>query len=163
MKSIVFPNKKYPMKIRLLLIVIASLLLCSCANKTHDDSYTAALANAATSSSQSLVRLKAIEQAANPPQSVAEPPDPATYGMAMPITIDWNGPIKPLVKKIATTTNYKLRVLGTAPAIPIIISISAKDVAIGDVLRDVGYQCGNRAQVVVFPSTHTIELRYAKT
>jgi defect-in-organelle-trafficking protein DotD len=33
---------------------------------------------------------------------------------------------------------------------------------LADVLRDVGYQCGRRATIVVYPESRVIELRYAK-
>ncbi|MBN1684886.1 MAG: type IVB secretion system lipoprotein DotD [Gammaproteobacteria bacterium] len=120
------------------------------------------LAESATSVSQSLTQLKATEQAANPPISVAEPPSPDTYGMGMPTSIDWNGPIEPLIKQIAIITNYTVRTEGKTPSLPIIINVSAKDTPVGEILRDISYQCGDRAQIVVFPSTHVIELRYAQ-
>jgi defect in organelle trafficking protein DotD len=124
------------------------------------DAYVA-LAEAASSVSQSLTALHETEQAANPPKSISEPPMPASYGMAMPASIDWNGPIEPIVKQIAAATNYQFRTLGRKPSIPILVNVSAKDEAIGDILRDIGYQASNKASVIVFPSTHTIELRYA--
>ncbi|MCL5261667.1 MAG: DotD/TraH family lipoprotein, partial [Gammaproteobacteria bacterium] len=77
-------------------------------------------------------------------------------------SIDWSGPVGPLVKKIATASNYKLRVLGTPPAIPILVSISAKDTPLADILRDATFQCGNKANIVVYPASRTIELRYVK-
>ena len=91
-----------------------------------------------------------------------QPPDPATYGMAIPISLTWSGPVEALVRQIADSTHYKLRVLGESPAIPILVSITAKNKIMGDVLRDAGYQCGKRAKIIVFPSTRIIELQYAK-
>ena len=64
--------------------------------------------------------------------------------------------------QIAIASNYRLTVLGTAPAIPVLVTVYSKNVMLGDVLRDVGYQGGRRAQVVVYPDSRTIELRYAK-
>jgi defect-in-organelle-trafficking protein DotD len=67
-----------------------------------------------------------------------------------------------LLRQIARAANYRVRVLGTAPAIPVIVTIYEKRVKLGDALRDVGYQCGRRATVVIFPESRVIELRYAK-
>lgn len=120
-----------------------------------------ALAESASSVSQSLTHLAQTEQAANPPRSVSTPPNPASYGMGMKASIDWNGPVQPAVQQLTNAANYKLRVLGKAPAIPIIVSVSAKNASVGNILRDIGYQSKNRAKIVVFPSTHTVELRYA--
>lgn len=158
------------MKTKLIfLLSILGLLLSGCARHKVDNSAEAtanheaymALAEAAGSVGQSLTRLGGIEQAAMPPQTVTEPPLPSSYGMAIPASIDWNGPIEPLVKQIAEATHYQLRVLGKAPAIPVIVSITAENASMGDILRDIGYQAGRHADVVVFPSTKTVELRYA--
>lgn len=148
------------MNFKIFLIALSSLFLVACTAKKQDNSYNS-LAQAADSINQSLIDLKETEQAAYPPQSVAEPPSPSTYGMAVPTSIDWDGPVEPLVKQIAQVANYQLRVLGTKPTIPIIVSVSAQNTPIGDILRNVGYQCGNKAMIVVFPSTRIIELRYA--
>jgi defect in organelle trafficking protein DotD len=150
------------MKVKVLFLISCSFLLCACAKKPIDNSYLT-LENAANSINQSLVSLKETEQAAYPPQTVAEPPSPNTYGMAIPTSLDWDGPVEPLVKQIAYAANYQVHTLGKKPTIPIIVSVSAKDELIGNILRNVGYQCGNRASIVVFPSTRIIELRYTNS
>ncbi|HCU05449.1 MAG TPA: LuxR family transcriptional regulator [Coxiellaceae bacterium] len=120
-----------------------------------------ALAEAADSVSESLNQLGATEQSAYPAQTVSEPPNPSSYGMEVPTSIDWNGPVEPLVRQIAQATSYQLKVLGKAPSIPIIVTASEKNTPVGDILRDIGYQCGKRASVIVYPSRRIIELRYA--
>jgi len=161
--------KKISIVKKLGIMISGSILLAACAhtNMPNDEnaahSSNVALAEAASSVSESLTQLGATEQAARPPINVTEAPNPASYGMEMPTSIDWDGPIGPLVQQIANATNYKLKVLGKSPAIPIIVSISAKNTPIGDVLRNAGYQSAKKAAIVVFPSTHTIELRYANS
>jgi defect-in-organelle-trafficking protein DotD len=118
------------------------------------------LTEAATSVTHSLHQLAEIEEASKPAQPHLPPPDPASYGMEGLASIDWNGPIEPLVTQVATASHYRLRVLGNEPAIPIIVSLSKKNVPLADVLRDAGLQAGSRAEVIVFPSSKTIELRY---
>ena len=156
-------------KLLFALVTGCILTLCSCSKREPivlppppepDHSAVIALSEAASSVSQSLTDLKATEQAAMPPKSVSTPPSPASYGMGIPATLDWNGPVEPLVAQIANATNYSLKILGTEPSIPIIVTISAKNEAIGNVLKDAGYQCGNRAQIIVYPSIRQIELRY---
>jgi defect-in-organelle-trafficking protein DotD len=120
-----------------------------------------AMAESANSVSQSLTHLAQTEQAAHPPRSVSTPPRPASYGMGMKASINWNGPVQPVVSQLANAANYKLRVLGKAPAVPVIVSVSTKNASVGNILRDIGYQSKKRARIVVFPSQHTIELRYA--
>lgn len=127
---------------------------------THD-AYVA-LAETADSVSRTLTDLKSTEQAAKPPKSLAPLPNPSTYGMSMLASIDWNGPVKPIVQQIANATGYQLHVLGREPSIPIVVSVRTENEPIGYILRDIGYQCGSRADIVLFPSRHIIELRYAQ-
>ncbi len=118
------------------------------------------LAEAASSVSHSLVQLAAVEQAANPQAAVKPPPDPASYGMGNLVSIDWSGPIEPLVSRVANASGYKLKVLGREPSIPIMVTMLAHNTPLGDVLRDAGFQAGSRADIIVFPSRRVVELRY---
>lgn len=157
------PNMNHKLGI----VAFFSFLLCACAApkppKGYDVSKSeASLAEASYSVSRSIVDLAETAQAAHPLPALAPPPSPATYGMAGLTTVDWSGPVEPLLKQMANASNYRLRVLGTAPAIPVIVTMYAKNVMLGDILRDVGYQCGRRASVVIYPETRVIELRYAK-
>jgi defect-in-organelle-trafficking protein DotD len=129
--------------------------------QTADRRAYSALAESAESVSQSMANLGQTQQAANPPKSVTTPPNPASYGMGMKASINWNGPVQPVVRQLANAANYKLKVLGKKPSIPVNVSVSAKQKPVGDILRNIGYQSGNKAKIVVYPSKHTIELRYA--
>ncbi len=82
-------------------------------------------------------------------------------GMSGTADIDWTGPIEPLVRKLADMTDYKLKILGNAPAIPIIVSIFENKAVIADILKNAGMQAGKRANIVVFPANRVIEVRYA--
>jgi defect in organelle trafficking protein DotD len=146
--------------------IVLPLALSACtptAPKTFDTSENdASLAEASYSVSRSLVDLAETAQAAHPLPKLAPPPSPASYGMGMPTSIDWSGPVEPLLKQVARTADYRLRTLGTPPGIPVIVTVYTKNQMLGDVLRDIGYQCGRRASVVIFPESRVIELRYAK-
>lgn len=155
------------MNYRIGLITFLTLLLYACAAPPQPRGYDvskneASLAEASYAVSHSIVDLAETAQAAHPLPDVAPPPSPATYGMGGLTSVDWSGPVGPLLKQIAKASNYRCRVLGTEPAIPVLVTIYAKNVMLGDILRDVGYQCGRRASVLVFPETRVIELRYAK-
>lgn len=143
------------------------LILSACANPpapkpTYLGKTETSLAEASYSVSRSIVDLAETEQAADPNLSLEPPPSPASYGMGGLSTIDWSGPVEPLLRQIANASNYRVRVLGTQPAIPVLVTVNAKNQMLGDILRDVGFQCGRRASVVVFPGSRVIELRYAK-
>lgn len=156
------------MKTGVCLLFCAFFLLSACHTPpppppSYDvNSSQASLAEASYSVSRSLVDLAEMAQAAHPLQNATAPPHPATYGMAGLTTIDWSGPVEPLVRQVARAAHYRVRVLGTCPAIPVIVTIYTKNAMLGDILRDIGYQCGRRAAIMVFPESRIIELRYAK-
>lgn len=155
------------MNLRPWLAALLSLGLYACANPpppnpNYLNKTESSLAEASFSVSRSIVDLAETEEAANPGPRYEEPPAPASYGMGGLTTIDWSGPIEPLLRQIANASSYRLRVLGPAPSIPVLVTVNAKNVMLGDILRDTGYQCGKRASVLVFPNSRVIELRYAR-
>lgn len=153
--------KKHPVAF---LIFLASLGLGLYGCKTitppaYDyDPATGKLAEAATSVSHSLVRLAEVEQAQLPPKKMRLP----NLDMPELISVDWSGPVEPLLRKMANASGYRLRVLGVQPAIPVLVTISAYNTPMSDVLRDVAFQCKTKADVVTFPDKRIIELRYAR-
>lgn len=149
-----------------LLTILSIVILNGCATKCCPpprglSNPEASLSEASYNISRSIVSLAESAQAARPLPCLEPPPDPASYCMAFPTSVDWSGPIEPLVKEIARAADYRVRVVGSRPAIPVLVTVYAKNTMLGDVLRDVGYQAGRRAAVVVFPDSRVIELRYA--
>lgn len=155
------------MKYRFILVNIFFLLLYACAVPKPPSGYDvsrseASLAEASYSVSRSIVNLAEVAQAAHPLPDLGPPPNPATYGMGGTTSVDWSGPAEPLVCQMAKVAGYRVRVLGSRPAIPVLVNISVKNGILGDILRDIGYQCGRRATLVVYPESRVIELRYAR-
>ena len=155
------------MKYTMVLIAVCAFLLSACASSPQPPSSNinateASLAEASYSVSRSVVDIAETVQAAHPMPRLGAAPNPVAYGMGGLTTVDWSGPVEPLLKQLSRASNYRLAVLGTRPAIPVLVTIYAKNTMLGDIVRDVGYQCGERATVVVYPESSTIELRYAK-
>lgn len=118
------------------------------------------LAEAATSVSNSMITLEGINKAKYP-QFQKKLPSASSFGMYQLTSIDWTGPIGPIVSKIALAANYQLSVLGNPPAIPVIIAIHAQNLSLGEILRNIDYQAGEKAYIYVNSKTRTIELRYS--
>lgn len=118
------------------------------------------LAEAAVSVSQSLDCLAEIEKAAHPCARLPPPIDAPGYGLACLASVDWVGPVEPLVRRIAEATHYCVRVLGREPAIPVLVSINAKHIPFADILRNISLQIHKKACIVIYPNSRTIELRY---
>jgi len=80
--------------------------------------------------------------------------------MSRLVSIDWAGPVEPLVKQLAENTQLRLKVIGKEPAIPVLVSLRKRDTSVYEVLQDVRGQVGDRADIMVFPSSGVIELHY---
>ncbi len=153
------------MNLKLVFIILSGIALSACASSplpSKPDGSNTQLAEASYSVSRAIVDLSETAQAARPMPDLEPPPNPASYGMDALTSVDWSGPIEPLVKQLASAANYRLSVLGTKPGIPVLVTLYKKNTMLADILRDAGYQCGRRATVVVFPESRVIELRYAK-
>jgi defect-in-organelle-trafficking protein DotD len=153
-------------KLTILFILTSLLALVGCAPRPTQTVATtetdASLAEASYAVSRSMTRLSETAQAAHPLPRLAPSPNPASYGMGGITSVDWSGPVEPLVREMAKVTGYHLRVLGKEPAIPLLVSVYSQNTMIADILRDVGYQCGRRATIAVYPDDRIIELRYAR-
>lgn len=151
-------------KLCLLLIVLSLEGCCTqrCPPPTSiepNDSATIQLAEAAASISRSLTQLSAMQQANTPTPSVCLPITRACE-MQNLVSVDFAGPIGPLIDRIGCMANYRVRKLGRPPAIPVLIAINARNTPLADVLRDVAFQAGTKACVVVYSDCRIIELRY---
>ncbi|OGT48796.1 MAG: hypothetical protein A3E82_08270 [Gammaproteobacteria bacterium RIFCSPHIGHO2_12_FULL_38_11] len=128
--------------------------------ETTNQEAQAQIAEAATAVGQSLQELSAVQMTVHPPQKLQKPFNPKAIGMSKLASVSWTGPVKPLLKKIAQATNYKLRVIGREPNLPVLVSIDVNNKPIADILRNVMYQVVMKANIAVYPKSHTIELRY---
>lgn len=131
------------------------------ANNPADDA-TIKLAEAAVSVSDSMLEMNRVEKVIHPPQLDNVLTIPNACNLQARASIDWSGPIEELTERIAKAAHYRLRVLGQLPSLPILISISAKDKSLAELLRDIDYQAGKRAYIHVYPNCQVVELRYAK-
>lgn len=129
-----------------------------------DASAEGQVADAAISASGSLQELSAIDMANSQAKKhrLKKPWDSHLVGMDQRGSVDWNGPVEPIVKKIAKASGYHVHVMGSAPAIPVLVNIVMVNDTMGDMLRNVMYQVHNKASIGVYPKTRTIELRYFK-
>lgn len=130
-------------------------------NPSADDA-AVQLAEAASSVSQSLTDLTALEKAASPPINCKCLAYPTSSDLCQLVSIDWSGPIEPLLRRVAWMTNYKLRIIGLRPAIPVLVTIFAKNTPVGYILRDANFQAASKASVQVYPGICVIELRYGR-
>jgi defect-in-organelle-trafficking protein DotD len=75
-------------------------------------------------------------------------------------SIDWTGPVEPLLRKVAAAGHYKLVVVGAEPVIPVLVAVSKNNKPLAEIFHDIRYQVINKAQILIFPEKNIIELRY---
>lgn len=153
----------------LLLAVCAGLSACGPVNRNFSnahpqmvaapDSVSARLAEAADRASLSLEKLAAVEHARTRNASVA-PAGDAPQELRRAITVNWVGPVEPITKKIAERAGYSFLPVGTAPAVPVIVSIDAENSPLIDILRSIGLQMGQRGDIKVDSGQRSVELHY---
>lgn len=151
----------------LLGLIIA--LLAGCATPTFrkppvnapSDDATIKLAEAANSVSDSMLEMTRIEKVITPPSADNTLTIPNAYNLQARASVDWSGPIAEITEQIAHAAHFRVRILGQAPAVPILISLNLKDQSLAEILRDIDYQAGNKAYIHVYPNSQVIELRYA--
>lgn len=118
------------------------------------------LIKTAKSIEKSLHTLAAAQEVDDPPILNTGPLITPEGGMGGRIDIDWTGPVGPLIDRLARMTNYRLKILGNEPAIPIVVTITNRRAVIADVLQNASYQAARRAHILVYPCNRVIELRY---
>lgn len=154
------------------MLFLASILLVGCKhgavlfkkppmNNPSDDA-TIKLAEAAVSVSDSMHEMARVQKVIQPPPVDNTLTIPNAYNLQARASVDWSGPIEELTARIAKSAHFRLRVLGKAPSIPILISLNTKDESLAELLRDIDYQAGLKASIHVYPNSQVVELRYAK-
>lgn len=169
--------KKMTWKLALLLPAICLITSCTSGKKivdlhlkyvpantvpadTTDQQSQEQLAEAATAVGQSLQELSAVQMTVHPPQKLRKPFDPQAIGMDKLASINWTGPVQPILKQIARSTHYQLTVVGRKPVIPVLVSLNIRNQPIATILRNITYQIVLKANIAVYPNRRIIELRY---
>jgi defect-in-organelle-trafficking protein DotD len=118
------------------------------------------LADAADRAAAALETLAAVEQARSPSVAVSPIVD-APVELRRAITINWVGPVEPIAKTLADRAGYAFQTVGSAPPVPLVVSIDVENMPVIDVLRSIGLQLGMRADVNVDGRRRMVELNYA--
>ncbi|MCP0914587.1 type IVB secretion system lipoprotein DotD [Legionella sp. 27cVA30] len=155
---------------KLVMLFLACTILAGCTTASYkkppynepSDDATIKLAEAANSVSDSMLEMARIEKTILPANKDNTLTIPNAFNLQARATVDWSGPIQELTARVAKAAHYRLRVLGREPAIPVLISLNAKDQSLAEILRDIDYQAGKKASIYVYPNSQVVELRYAK-
>ena len=126
----------------------------------ESDPIAARVAQSADKASKALETIAGIEQYKTPlppMEHFAGAPQP----LAQPVTITWSGPVEQIVQTLAAKAGYTYRTAGASSGVPMTVTVDAFEKPLIDVLRDIGLQLGNRADVAVDINGAIVQLRYA--
>lgn len=124
------------------------------------DSVSAMLADAADRTASALETLAEVEQYRSPGSIAVAPINNPPRSLQTPVSVNWTGPVEPLAKALADRTGYSFATLGDEPAIPIVISVNVTHTPAIEVLRDMGLQMGQRADLRVDSPRRAVEVHY---
>lgn len=125
------------------------------------DIVTAKLEQAADKASHALDTIAGIEQQRAPASPPIEDYSGAPNNLTQPITIRWSGPIEQITKTLADHAGLRFRVKGSVPPVPLTVTVDAYEQPLIHVLRDIGLQAGQRADLAVDAQSGVVEIRYA--
>ncbi|MBN6740155.1 DotD/TraH family lipoprotein [Acidithiobacillus sp. MC6.1] len=95
--------------------------------------------------------------AVHPPVQQIQPILPGA--LTRQVNFPWNGPLLPLVHKLALMAGYKVRVYGNAPAAPIVVTLHGQH-TLFEAFRIVGEQAGRLADLRLNATNKTVEVHY---
>ena len=129
----------------------------------HDTSSKTAeeqLAEAAASVSHAIQELAAIERANAEKPAVMASIEPITDKMSEVASVDYQGPVEPLLRRIAKVSDLSFKTLGHNSQTDIMVSLYSRKVPITELLRDISFQIQKQATLVLNPKTTSLELHY---
>jgi len=124
------------------------------------DPVSARLAEAADRVSNALENLAAVENARTPNVSSA-PIANAPRELSRAITVNWVGPAEPILQTLANRAGYEFKRFGNEPSNALVVSVDVENAPIIEVMRDIGLQLGQKADVRVSAQTRSVEIHYA--
>jgi defect-in-organelle-trafficking protein DotD len=157
---------KLKITVKRIALPLAVLVLAGCSGSavpvaTEPDLVGTRVAQAAEKASLALDSISGIEQQRSPlPPPVADY-SAAPQTMMQPITIRWTGPIEQITQLMANQAGLQFRTQGRPPAVPLTVVVDVYEKPLIEVLRSIGLQAGQRADLNVDGQTGVIEIRYA--
>ena len=115
------------------------------------------LAAAAGRAEAALGRLSRIESTRDP-IVWREEPEVVPEELLHEVSLDWTGPVAEVTERLAGLSGFRFQEVGVRPVQAVIVDVHVVERSVIAVLREVGYQAGTRAKVVVDARRNVVEL-----
>lgn len=158
-------------KIHVISLLLTGVVLSACGDTTMREEsppieeIDTIIADAVDSSANANRAIAQVEVATSSPvRASPQPSVPPTVVLppeaVQPVTLDWQGPIEPLIRDLAARAGYSFRTTGQPPANMKMVSIVANEEPLFGVIRRAGAMANEFADIVFNPANRTIEIRY---
>jgi len=112
--------------------------------------------------SDAITLLARTEASAEQAKHGVLPAEPAPAGdLAVPVSLDFTGPMSLVVRQVAALLHYDVIESGTPPTVPTTVTLHANAQPVQTALQSLAVQAGDQADLVITPSRRLIEIRYA--
>ncbi|MBM4211264.1 MAG: hypothetical protein FJ186_01825 [Gammaproteobacteria bacterium] len=123
---------------------------------SEDASYQ--IAQATKAATNALAKLAKVQSSQHPdyyktPQKVIK------SNVKGSISLNYIGPIEPLLQKIAKNANLQFKKMGKPTGTPIIVSVKYEDSTLADAIENIAYQAQNHA-IVEITKSGAVQIRY---
>lgn len=94
--------------------------------------------------------------------------DARSAGVVMPeelreiISIDWDGPIEPVIRRLARQAGWGYATKGATPGVPVTVTLHRREQPLWTIVRDAGVLVTDRAAVVIDMTSRQFEVRYGR-
>jgi defect-in-organelle-trafficking protein DotD len=152
-------------------LAAAVALLAGCAsNETQQESQVleqnhyvlvSDLNQSAQKVSASLQQLAMIEKASGPTSAPLPFVKVKASALQQTMTLNWSGPIAPVVRQVAAKMGWSVQVLGKLPVTPVLVNLNGTS-TVKDMLQNIDLQAGQNASVMLLPKYKLVSLRYTE-
>lgn len=149
------------------MLAAALLLVTGCADNktipvaTEPDLVTHRIAQASEKAATALDTIAGIEQQRGPMPPLTDQYMDAPPALMQHVSIKWTGPIEQIAEALSLRAGLAFRVHGAKPPVPLVVTVDVFQKPIIEVLRDLGLQAGDKADLQVDARNNVTELNYA--
>ena len=129
-------------------------------NDRSEMEYRNLISQTAMSSSDAIQTLAEVERASKPALRRKPAPNPVKVGMDQMVSVDWVGPVEPVLNSLAKKSHYRVNTLGQIPVVPVLVNVNRQNAYLADIVQDITFQIQNHAELTLNPAEKLIELRY---
>jgi len=150
------------------MLLLSGVLIAGCSQfspvvkpvATEPDLIGERVARAAETAARALNDIAGIEQQRTPLKQVPDYVDAPT-NFTQPITVKWSGPIEQITQTLAVKAGASFSTKGRVSGVPLLVNVDVYQQPLIQVLRDIGLQAGQRADLSVDSQRSVVEIRYA--